>query len=1084
MRWFSIVSLACIAIASYPSCTTTNAHGLHLRQAGLTSDFPQLTSGDGSSPTSAPSVQSSASSAGQSAAPTATASGTGLSLTANPKSKAATTAASSHPSTATSHRPTTTLSSSNATSTSKHEHQVQLPLSPRITPALSIGGVILILSGLAYALIGVKNRWIQIFLSTAYLTSLAITVLIDYVMSPPISDAIQGAYFVAIFMTGCLFGAGALVFKEITEGFGCLFGGFCVGMWFLTLKSGGLVENQTGRGILIAVFGIIAWAFSFSRYTRPYALIGSTSFGGSTAFVIGIDCFSRAGYKEFWFYLWNLNDNLFPLNTTTYPITRGIRVEIIVIVLGCIIGVMSQVKLWKVLRDKQKKRDADRHDDERRKDVVEEALGRHIEKQNDKDRANWEKQYGDRLHTKRSTILWSEANPDKRYTHISTTELPLGSRSSSSESLEMTAFGPRKQPLIPSTYGIKGKHRSTTTVDVIMEEEENMEGRPSMERLKALAALEEQKRSPRAESVVESVVPSASGPAVIPLPFTIPTSDNTLHSEKAHQTSAPGSGLLEGPKRDSKRLSWQSLLSVSARPSSEILRTSASQEALVPPGVLHSRPSSIAATIDDDHDRAEMYQELAKFPSNEPQAPKITISPAGSYENLAKKASDTRSSVHSTTHVPTSPSAMSFNFELEDPEELARPVQSDDSKAVARGLMAGPNDARPSTEPKRTSTSDGDVLASSESYDRSQTSTAPTSTAEDLTKGALANVPSQLSNVVMSYRTNEWAKHISVADEPMFDEPENVESQEVEAPIHIAPPSPPAFIKRETQTEPSETMSDSPSLLATSRPPAPHLMPSTHDADVVALARPPERSKTDELIEAIPRRGVVAPQRSLSAQTAPAARPVLKKQRSSTLKQGAMNPIDENMVTEFRANRQSTNRSSVAVPNRVYSSNRLSNASQQSLAMTQAGVSTPNLLRSSSYNSISDMNLHHLSRTSSILSNVPATRSSTRLDSYDSHQPSQRDVSNDAVKRENMLAEWRMSQQLGAVRTFVPQASFDAQRQQMMVDREQKRMVEEHQKTASQQKQFAIDQVMRRPDMQELHREAMRKMQAGASKKL
>ena len=63
-------------------------------------------------------------------------------------------------------------------------------------------------------------------------------------------------------------------------------------------------------------------------------------------------------------------------------------------------------------------------DDERRKDVVEEALGRHIEKQNDKDRANWEKQYGDRLHTKRSTILWSEANPDKRYTHISTTELP------------------------------------------------------------------------------------------------------------------------------------------------------------------------------------------------------------------------------------------------------------------------------------------------------------------------------------------------------------------------------------------------------------------------------------------------------------------------------------------------------------------------------------------------------------------------------------------------------------------------------------------------------------------------------------
>jgi hypothetical protein len=35
-----------------------------------------------------------------------------------------------------------------------------------------------------------------------------------------------------------------------------------------------------------------------------------------------------------------------------------------------------------------------------------------------------------------------------------------------------------------------------------------------------------------------------------------------------------------------------------------------------------------------------------------------------------------------------------------------------------------------------------------------------------------------------------------------------------------------------------------------------------------------------------------------------------------------------------------------------------------------------------------------------------------------------------------------------------------------------------------QQKQNQIDQVMRRPEMQDLHREAMKKMQANASKKL
>ena len=1083
MRWINIICLVFIAVAGCPFRITTNAYDLRLRQAAAsTSDFPQLTSDDSSSSTSTPSGQGSTLSSGQSAAATTAASGTGVSLTAAPTSNSTRVNASSHATTASSYQATKTHPSSNSTSIAKDQHSVELPLRPHITPALSIGGIILILSGLAYALIGVKNRWIQIFLSTAYLTSLAVAVLIDYVMSPPISDAIQGAYFVAIFMTGCLFGAGALIFKEITEGLGCLFGGFCLGMWFLVLKSGGLVENQTGRGILIAVFAIIAWSFSFSRYTRPYALIGSTSFGGSTAFVIGVDCFSRAGLKEFWFYLWNLNDNLFPLNTKTYPITRGIRVETIVIVLGCIIGVMSQIKLWKVLRDKQKKRDADHLDDERRKGVVEEALGRHIEKQNDKDRANWEKQYGERLHTNRNTIPWSEANPDKRYTHISTTEEPAGSRSSSSESLEMTAFGPRKQPLIPSTYGSsKGKQRSTATVDVIMEEEENVEGRASMERLRALAALEEQDRSPRPKTVAGSVAVAAEGPADIPPPVKNSAGESPPNPDKAHPMPVSDSGLLQESKRVSKRLSWQSLLSLSARPSSEMLRTSASQEALVPPESLHGRPSSIAATIDDDDDLAEMYQAMAKVPSNEPETPKITISPAGSYGNLAKEASAARNSVHSASQVTTSPS---FNFELDDPEELSRTTQIDESKIVALGLTTDLNDLRPSKDAKRHSTSNGDAIVSSDSYTPSQTSMAPASTADDLTKGALAHVPSQLSNVVMSYRTNEWAKHISVADEPVFDEPEGIEGEEVEAPAHIAPPSPPSSIKPAAEVAISQATFSSPTLSASSKPPAPHVVSPTPDGSLTAVVRPPKRSKTDDSVETMTRSAPAAPQRSLSAQTAPVARPALKKQRSSTLTQGAMNAIDENVVTEFGAKRKSLNRSSVAVPNRVYSTNRLSSASQHSPAMSHGGATTPNLLRPSSYNSISDLNMHHLSRTSSTMSNVPATRSSTRLDSYNSHQPQQRDVSNEAVKRENMLAEWRMSQQLANAQTFVPKVSVDAQRQYMMMEREQKRMMEEHQKMASQQKQFAIDQVMRRSDMQELHREAMRKMQAGASKKL
>ena len=191
--------------------------------------------------------------------------------------------------------------SQNATASAENN---ELPLTPVITPAIGITGVILLVTGLAYAIIGIKHKWLLVFLSAAYLASLSITVLIIYVMSPPVSDAIQGAYFVAAVCTGLIFGAISLVFKEVTEGFGCIVGGFCLSMWFLVLKPGGLIESTTGKAIMIAAFSAVGWSLAFSQYTRTYGTIVSTSFGGAMISMIGIDCFSRAGLKEFWIYIW------------------------------------------------------------------------------------------------------------------------------------------------------------------------------------------------------------------------------------------------------------------------------------------------------------------------------------------------------------------------------------------------------------------------------------------------------------------------------------------------------------------------------------------------------------------------------------------------------------------------------------------------------------------------------------------------------------------------------------------------------------------------------------------------------------
>lgn len=185
-----------------------------------------------------------------------------------------------------------------------------LPIQPRITPALGVGGVILMIAGLGLGFVGIKHRATQTFLSTALVVGLGCEVLIIYLESPPVSKAVQGAFLIAGVLGGCLLGGLALIFREVSEGFGCILGGFCFAMWLLVLVPGGTIQNQAGRIILLSVFCVACFCLYISRYTRVYGIIICTAFAGATTFMIGIDCFSRAGLKEFWVYLWGKCRNM------------------------------------------------------------------------------------------------------------------------------------------------------------------------------------------------------------------------------------------------------------------------------------------------------------------------------------------------------------------------------------------------------------------------------------------------------------------------------------------------------------------------------------------------------------------------------------------------------------------------------------------------------------------------------------------------------------------------------------------------------------------------------------------------------
>ncbi|OCT50382.1 hypothetical protein CLCR_06606 [Cladophialophora carrionii] len=935
------------------------------------------------------------------------------------------------------HSPTTTsilptassTTASNATSSSDEKESDALPIHPQITPAFGIAGVFLIVLGATYAMIGVKSRWVQIFLSCGFLASIATTALVDYVMNPPVTNAVQGGFFVAIFMTGVIFGGGALVFKEITEGFACLLGGFCFSMWLLTLRPGGLVTSSGGKGVFIGIFCIAIWALSWTHYSRPYALIGAISFGGATAFTLGVDCFTRAGLKEFWFYIWDLNDDLFPLNTNTFPLTRGIKVEIAIIVIGTIIGVLSQMKLWKVIRSKEREKEVVDEEDSRQREAVEAALGRHLQRQNEREKSEWEKQYGDRLASRRSTVLWQNAHPEKRYSTVSVIQLDQESKQGSSESLEMNAYGPRRTD---SAYSSKNRRQSTLPVDVIEEVDEDAGALATKERQRALQALERTKtplsgleRTRSRDSLAGTGAPGAS---------------NDGGFDHGAATIDP-SGKLGDPSR-LKRLSQQSLSRISKHLSVNYNGNSQSQEHLIDMERPHSRASSAAATLDVDNEDLDVHAIDDELDKDVPSPPDIVISPA---RNSGPTFADAVDPNKRSTERQGTP-ASSVGGILERDRLVLEPDRISKNGGTSSEEAHTPEESASRTE------------HGEPQNPQSHTSESSTSSADTLTKTALASVPSQLSSVVLSYRTNEWAKHITVAEEPIYDEPETIEGVDNELPTHLAPVSMESE-KEHLTLDPAGEVSPAATVPPTVK---------AGGGGVGIAAKPPvsQRSFSDQERR---RSGGRAPSQSNSSQSLrhsssrgnrPSLNPAMQNSLIST-------PIAEDAPMEF--------------PNPKRSSRRVS-APHMMPSRSNSGPRPQTAYSISPYTSTQD--LLEMPRPLTQHGSTPGLSTGTRMESHNSHQPPQRDVRTDAQRRESLLADWRLSQQQRAASTGITGVMAEQGRAQMRAEKENQKLVEEHQRNTMRQKQYLMDQMMRRPDMQELHREAMRKMQANANKKL
>ncbi|KAF8349786.1 hypothetical protein F5887DRAFT_942389 [Amanita rubescens] len=231
-------------------------------------------------------------------------------------------------------------------------------LDTKIDPAFAVLGVLLILTGIPSAFWGHKNRWTSFFLTGFYTLALCCAVLIIQfgvipAINPP-SKTLRGMFVLASAIAGIAGGAIAIFFwKAARYGIGA-WGGFALALWVQCFHDGGVITPIGFRWILYIGCAVVGFTLCTIPKIHYHVLLLSTSFMGSTAFMLGVDCFTTAGLKEF--YMWNLGfRSLFPKfanNGIEFPVSQTMEIELGLIAAMALMGIALQFRILTVLQKK------------------------------------------------------------------------------------------------------------------------------------------------------------------------------------------------------------------------------------------------------------------------------------------------------------------------------------------------------------------------------------------------------------------------------------------------------------------------------------------------------------------------------------------------------------------------------------------------------------------------------------------------------------------------------------------------------------------------------------------------------------
>lgn len=244
-------------------------------------------------------------------------------------------------------------------------------------------------------------------------------------INPP-TRTVRGLFVLSCGVAGIAGGGVAIFFWKATRYFIGAWGGLAFALWIQCFREGGLIHPIGFRWIMYigvsftsfpprvtqlkeilgcAVVGFVLCTIPKFHY---YTILVSTAFVGSTAFMLGVDCYTTANLKEVCFrmhipdnysasihqfYMWNLGFNtLFQRyldNGIQFPISQTMQIELGLLGAISLMGVAVQLRILKILQRKLR----EIKEEQRRQDEVAEARAADRFASLDREREQWEHQH-------------------------------------------------------------------------------------------------------------------------------------------------------------------------------------------------------------------------------------------------------------------------------------------------------------------------------------------------------------------------------------------------------------------------------------------------------------------------------------------------------------------------------------------------------------------------------------------------------------------------------------------------------------------------------------------------------------------